>query len=184
MSSQIKGFFEDLTNETKNKANIEIEDASPLIKKFDYIGIPNYAKEKLKEGINLRNAGTYFNYRDAVYKSYVSKKALIDSLITTLSGQMSVSQGQFNGLKKELDQMKPKVENNKMGVLVIATIALFSGIIILNLGFTPANLLSGFENTMAMISIIAFPISLLLLLIGSIEYAFTAHKKKNPVTIN
>ena len=128
MSSQIRDFFEGLTNETKNRANIEIGNASRLIKKFEDIGISSDAKEKLEEGIKLRNAGTYLNYRDAVYKAYISQKAVVDSLILRLSGETSKNKLYLDPLKKEFDRVELKLKKYKKEMIISAPFVFFGGI--------------------------------------------------------
>ncbi|MDD2836692.1 MAG: hypothetical protein PHY05_11175 [Methanothrix sp.] len=101
MSDKFKDLMQDLTREEKSKANTEIKNSSNLINIFDTIGIPSNIKENLKEAINLKNAGTYLNYRDAKYKAKASQKALVDSLIYTLSIQLSDTEGQFKNLQSK-----------------------------------------------------------------------------------
>ncbi len=122
MSGQLKRFFEVLINTTKNKADSEIKKSINLIEKYNtqnigqvcqsvdspYRDITEDAKSKLEEGINLKTKGNYFNYKDAIYKSYTSQKMVVDSLIQYLSDQESY-------IKSEHKQQKLKPEKVQSG---------------------------------------------------------------------
>jgi len=124
MSSKLKDFIEGLTKEERDTADIELEKSSQLIKKLKHMDDVNDAKQKLEEGLNLRNAGTYLNYRDAVYKAYVSQKALVDSLITRLSGDLPSLEGQFNELHKKFVTINPSLKDYRKIMQISAPFAL------------------------------------------------------------
>ncbi|MCJ7445324.1 MAG: CDC27 family protein [Methanotrichaceae archaeon] len=101
MSRQLKNFFTDLTNETKSRAEVEIEKASRLIEKFNSIDALNEAKKKIDEAINLKQKGNYFSCRDAIYKTYVSQKMIIGSMTNYISQKIPKLEYRLSELKKD-----------------------------------------------------------------------------------
>lgn len=128
MSCKLKNLIEDLTKEEKDKAGMELEKSSQLIKKFEYMDVPRDAKQMLEEGINLINAGTYLNYRDAVYKAYVSQKALVDSLIARLSIKIPPLEGKFDELDEKYKTINPILNFYKKTMLISAPFALLGSL--------------------------------------------------------
>lgn len=122
MSGQLKRFFEVLIEKTKSKADSEIEKSINLIEKFNtqnigqvchsldppYRDITKDAKSKLEEGLNLKTKGTYFNYKDAIYKAYTSQKMVIDSLIQYLSDQESEIKSKYKDKKNPYEKKQSK----------------------------------------------------------------------------
>lgn len=113
MSDKLGDFVEDLTKEEQVKADKEIMKSKELIKKFEYIDVPRDAREKLEEGISFRNAQTYLNCRDAVYKACASQKALVDSLSTLLSSEVSDLEASKNILKKQFNRLDSSVASSQ-----------------------------------------------------------------------
>lgn len=126
MSGKFKDLIEDLTKNEKAKANEEIKNSNRLINIFHDVGMPTEIKEKLDEGINLINTGTYLNFRDAKYKAKAFQKGLVDSLMTGLSDEIAKIKPSHNDTNDKLDQFTQKYDENKEKLAGYGLVFLFS----------------------------------------------------------
>jgi tetratricopeptide (TPR) repeat protein len=126
MNVQLKYFFEDLTNEAKNRADIEIVKAQNLIDKFNrFVGVSTDAKEKLDEAIELKKVENYLNYREAINKAKVSEKIVIDSSIPIYNENLKLYD-KFNKLKEKFNIFSPKIDRYMLMTKVSAPLLLCS----------------------------------------------------------
>lgn len=116
--SSLKHLMEKLTRDEKTKASTEIEKSNQLVNTFNDIDMPHEVRDILMEAINLSNAGTYLNYRDAKYKAKASQKVLLDSLSSKLSNELPNLEIQLNDLDRKRERICPRVKNYKRYALI------------------------------------------------------------------
>ncbi len=169
MSNKLKDLIEDLTKKEQVKADKEIEKSKQLIKKFDYVNIPDSAQKELDEAIKLKDSGTYLNCRDAVYKAYASQKALVDSINNFLSSEIKNVEAYKNTIKAEYYQLEELSNAGKKGFIRFSALTLV---------FFVLGSMTEFDNPMA---IIVIPILGIISLVGLAQYLSSMHKRASCV---